>query len=241
MFIGHFAVGFGAKKLAPSVSLGTLFLASELADLLWPSFVLLGLERVGIRPGLTAVTPLDFVSYPFSHSLLALALWAAVLAAVHRLVRRPAAAVTFVLAGIVLSHWLLDVASHRPDMPITLSDPLRLGLGLWRSRPATIAVEGGLFAAGVLVYAQVTRPLDRTGRITLWALVGFLVLLYLASLFGPPPPSVAAVAWSGEAIWLLVAWGAWVDRHRTAVDGPLRSSSAAPRQGLGRHPPPSSS
>ena len=75
MFIGHFAVALGAKKVAPAVSLGTMFLAAQLADLLWPTFVLLGIERVEIAPGATAVTPLDFVSYPYSHSLLALALW----------------------------------------------------------------------------------------------------------------------------------------------------------------------
>ncbi|HYG65880.1 MAG TPA: hypothetical protein VEL74_25085, partial [Thermoanaerobaculia bacterium] len=80
MFIGHFAVGLGAKRIAPSVSLGTLFLAGQLADLLWPTFVLLGLERVDIAPGITAVTPLDFVRYPYSHSLVALLGWAALLA-----------------------------------------------------------------------------------------------------------------------------------------------------------------
>ncbi|MEZ5316134.1 MAG: hypothetical protein R2752_01920 [Vicinamibacterales bacterium] len=216
MFIGHYAVGFGAKRVAPAVSLGTLFLACQLADLIWPTLVLAGVEVVQIDPGNTVVTPLRFVSYPWSHSLLALAVWGAALAGLYRLLR-PAAASTTVLvtlAGVVLSHWVLDVASHGPDMPVTPWDATRLGLGLWNSLPATAAVEGGMFAAGVWIYARATAARDRTGRVAFWSLVAFLSLVYVANLLGPPPPSASAVAWSAEALWLVVAWGYWIDRHR---------------------------
>lgn len=215
MFIGHFAVALAAKRAAPEVSLGTLVVAAQLADLVWPTLVLLGIESFAIRPGITAVTPLDFTSYPYSHSLVALAGWGFVLAAVYYAVRRrPLAAA--VLFCVVLSHWLLDVATHRPDMPLTIGGSARLGLGLWNSIAATLAVEGLLFAAGVWIYARTTRALDRTGT---WSFIGlalFLVLVYAANVLGPPPPSVAAVAWSAQAIWLLVAWGYWIDRHRAA-------------------------
>lgn len=215
MFIGHFAVALAAKRAAPEVSLGTLFLAAQLADLVWPTLVLLGIESFAIRPGLTAVTPLDFTSYPYSHSLVALAGWGLALAALHFFARRRLLAAT-VIGLVVLSHWALDVATHRPDMPLTIGGSARLGLGLWHSIAATLAVEGLLFAAGVWVYARATRALDRTGT---WSFIGlalFLVLVYAANVFGPPPPSVAAVAWSAQAIWLLVAWGYWIDRHRAA-------------------------
>jgi hypothetical protein len=218
VFLGHFAVAFAAKRAAPRVSLGTLFLAAQLADLAWPTLVLLGFESFIIRPGITAVTPLDFTYYPYSHSLIALAGWGAGLAVAFLLLRRNARGAATLLA-LVLSHWLLDFASHRPDMPLTIGGGERLGLGLWHSVPATLLVEGALFAACAWLYARATRPADRTGRWSLIALVAFLVLVYLASVFGPPPPDVAAVAWSAQAIWLLVLWAYWIDRHRLASIG----------------------
>ncbi len=215
MFIGHFGLGFGAKRVAPAVSLGALFLAAQLADLLWPTFVLLGWERVEIQPGATRVTPLDFVSYPYSHSLLALALWGVLAGGLYWALRRSRIG-ALTIAGLVVSHWVLDFVSHRPDMPLTFSGTTKVGLGLWSSLPATVVVEGLLFALGVALYLRATAPRDRVGRFALWGLVAFLAVVYLANLFGPPPPSVRAVAWSAEAMWLLVAWGYWVDRHRTA-------------------------
>src|SRR5262245_59455960 len=156
MFIGHFALAFAANRAAPAVSLGTLFLAVQLADLVWPSFVLLGMEKVEVSPGATAVTPLDFVSYPYSHSLLALALWAALFAGLHWAIRRQGGIVPWLLAALVLSHWVLDAASHRPDMPVLIAGGPLIGLGLWNSVPATVVVETALFIAGVALYARST-------------------------------------------------------------------------------------
>lgn len=218
MFIGHFALGFAAKKAAPAASLGSLFLACQLADLVWPTLVLAGLERFEVRPGVTAVTPLDFVHYPYSHSLAALLLWGAAFALVFKLVRRGSWTAPVVLALLVLSHWVLDVITHRPDMPLTLTGSRRLGLGLWNSLPATLLIELALFLTGVAIYRRVTAPRDRTGSASLAGLVVFLLVIYGMNLFGPPPPNEAAVAWSAQAIWLLVAWGFWIDRHR----GPRR-------------------
>lgn len=217
MFIGHFALGFGAKRAAPSVSLGTAFLACQFADLLWPTFLLLGMEAVEIRPGITVVTPLDFIRYPYSHSLVAMLLWSTALALVYWILQRsrPSARTSaFVVGALVLSHWLLDFLSHRPDMPLTVRGSERFGLGLWNSLPATLAVELLLFAVGVGLYVRATRARDRWGTLGLWGLVAFLLIVYLANLLGPPPPSVGAIAWSAQALWLLVAWGYWVDRHR---------------------------
>jgi hypothetical protein len=215
MFIGHFALGLAAKPAAPAVSLGTLFLSCQLADLLWPNLVLAGVERFAIVPGITVVTPLDFQFYPYSHSLIALGIWGGVAALIYKLVRQtpPAAALT-VIAALVLSHWVLDVVAHRPDMPLTLGGSTKVGLGLWNSRAATIVVELGMLGAGLIAYMRATRPVDRTGRFALYGLILFLLLINVANMYGPPPPSVTAVAWSAQAVWLIVAWGYWIDRHR---------------------------
>jgi hypothetical protein len=215
VFIGHFAVAFAAKRAVPEVSLGTLFLAAQLADLVWPTLVLAGIETFSIRPGITAVTPLDFTRYPYSHSLVGMAGWGLLLAAAYFVIRRKAFAAAMLFV-VVLTHWLLDFVTHRPDLPLTLTGAERFGLGLWHSRVATLLVEGVLFAACVWLYARTTRPLDRIGRWSFIGLVVFLALVYIANVFGPPPPSIAAVAWSAQAIWLLVAWGYWIDRHRRA-------------------------
>jgi hypothetical protein len=214
MFIGHFGLAFAAKKAAPAASLGALFAACQLADLVWPTLVLLGLETFEIRPGTTRMTPLDFVSYPYSHSLVALALWGAAFGFALRPSGPRGAITAITLALLVVSHWVLDVVSHRPDMPLTFTGSARFGLGLWNSLPGTLTVELLLLGAGVALYARLTRARNRAGTIGLWSLVGFLVVVFLANSFGPPPPSVGAVAWSAQALWLLVAWAAWVDRHR---------------------------
>jgi hypothetical protein len=214
MFLGHFAVGLAAKRAAPRASLGTLIAAAQLADLLWPVFLLVHAEHVLIRPGATAATPLVFLSYPYSHSLVALVVWGALFAGGYAALRRNGRAAPLVIFALVLSHWVLDWVMHVPDMPLTLTGPVRLGLGVWRWLPLTLVLELSTFAAGTAVYWRATTARDRFGRIGLVALLAFLLLIYVASVFGPPPPSDRAIAWSGIAMWLLVLWAAWVDRHR---------------------------
>ena len=217
MFLGHFALAFAAKRAAPAISLGMLFVAAQLADLLWPVLVLAGVERVEIRPGITAVTPLDFVHYPYSHSLVALAAWAIALGFGYAIVARGGRRAFLVIALLVVSHWLLDVLVHRPDMPVALGEGPKLGLGVWNSIPLSVALELGSFALGVALYARITRARDAIGRWAFAGLAAFFLLVYAGAVFGPPPPSAQAVAWSGIAMWLLVAWGHWVDRHREAA------------------------
>jgi membrane-bound metal-dependent hydrolase YbcI (DUF457 family) len=212
MFIGHFGLALAAKKVAPRPSLGTLVLAAQLVDGVWPVMLLLGLERVEIVPGITAVNPLDFVSYPYTHSLAAVGLWALALGGSYLLLRRDRAGATW-LAALVLSHWALDYVSHRPDLPLWPDGP-RVGLGLWHSLPATLVVEFALFGVGAWLYASVTRPRDRIGTFAFAAFVAVLAVIYVMAVFGPPPPSVEALAMSGLLGWLFVAWAYWIDRHR---------------------------
>jgi membrane-bound metal-dependent hydrolase YbcI (DUF457 family) len=218
MLIGHVAVALGAKKAAPKTSLGTLLLAAQLPDLLWPLFLMLGWERVRIVPGITAVSPLDFVSYPFTHSLLADFGWGLLLAGLYLVIKKNRRG-AFVIWACVLSHWLLDFISHRPDLPLYPGSRL-VGLGIWNSVSVTLLVEGGLFVAGAMIYSRVTRPRDKAGEYSYKTFIALLVLIYLASLVGPPPPSVNAVEWAGVLSWLFLAWAYWIDDHRTLTAQP---------------------
>jgi membrane-bound metal-dependent hydrolase YbcI (DUF457 family) len=218
MFIGHFAIGFAAKRIAPRASLGVLIAAPILLDLLWPIFILLGWERLRIEPGITAFNDLNFEHYPWTHSLLMAMVWAGAFAVAYW--RRAAdRAGAMVLAAAVVSHWVLDWITHRPDLPLYPGDSPLLGLGLWNVPAATIAVEVVMFAPAVWLYSQGTRPRDRTGRYAFWAFVALLALGYAADVASSaPPPSVAAVAWTGLVLgWLSPFWAAWFDRHRELV------------------------
>jgi len=213
MFVGHFAVGLAAKKAAPKTSLGTLILSVQLVDLLWPLFLILGLEHVRIHPGDTAFTPLEFYDYPISHSLLMVAVWGVVSGVVYFMIRHYARGAWIVGAGVI-SHWLLDYVTHRPDLPLMPGQTATVGLGLWNSVPATVLVEGLLFILAVVVYLRSTEATDRTGRIAFWAFVGLLVLLSVGNVIGAAPPNEGVIGWVGLATWLFVPWGYWIDRHR---------------------------
>ncbi|MGZ5034942.1 MAG: metal-dependent hydrolase [Usitatibacter sp.] len=213
MFLGHYGVAFAAKRAAPQVSVGTSILAAQFLDVLWPLLVLAGIERFGIVPGITRMTPLDFTHYPWSHSLAMAIAWGAAFAAVYWLMRRRLAA-ALLLGALVLSHWVLDWIVHRPDLPLYPDDAGRHGLGLWNSLGASLVVELGLYGVGIYFYISSTRARDRIGTYAWWALVATLLAAYLGSVFGPLPPSTGAVAWTALIGYLFVAWGWWIDRHR---------------------------
>jgi hypothetical protein len=214
MFIGHFAVGFAAKKFAPRTSMASLIAAPLFLDLLWPIFLLLGWEHVRIDPGNTRFTPFDFWDYPWSHSLLMSVVWASIFAIAYHLVTRYWPGTIAIWIGVV-SHWILDWITHRPDMPLYPGGGPRLGLGLWNSIAGTMVVEITMLAAGVLLYVLSTRVRDRIGKYAFAAYVALLLVLYVGDRFSGPPPSVGAIAWvSIAASVIFVPWAWWFDAHR---------------------------
>jgi membrane-bound metal-dependent hydrolase YbcI (DUF457 family) len=213
MFAGHFAAALAAKSVTPRTSLGTLTFAAQWLDLLWPTLLLLGVEQVRIEPGATASNPLVFEHYPWSHSLALVLVWAGALAALHFAIRREWRA-ALVIAALVASHWLLDALVHVPDLPLVPGSGRLVGVGLWNHPMLALGIEFALLAAGTAIYARTTVAIDRVGR---WGLTGYIALLALIQVgnaLGDPPPSVAAIAWIGQAQWVLVAWAVWIDRDR---------------------------
>ncbi len=215
MFIGHNAVAFAAKKAAPRTSLGVLMGGVMFLDLLWPIFLLLGIEHVRIRPGITRFTPLWFTDYPWSHSLVMTIVWSVVVALLYWAFTRYGRGA--VVVGLcVASHWFLDFIVHRPDLPL-YPGGRKAGLGLWNNPLATISIEWVMYALGILIYRDATKPRDRIGSIGMWSFIIVLGALYIATASGKPPPSERALAWFALGAWLLPLWAWWFDRHRDPV------------------------
>jgi len=225
MFIGHNAVALASKRIAPRTSLGILTAAVMLPDLIWPIFLLLGIEHVRIVPGATRLSPLDFNDYPWTHSLAMTVAWGLAFAVVYGIFSRYLRGSVMVFAAVV-SHWVLDFLTHRPDLPLWPGSRTVVGLGLWRSVPWTIVVEVGLFAAGVVIYLRATRARDAVGRWGLWAMVAVLAAIFFSGATGAPPPNAHAVAVATLGLWLFVPWAWWVDRHREPVSGSRQRGTA---------------
>ena len=218
MFIGHFGVGLAAKKVATKTSLGTLFLATQFIDLLWPLFLIFGIEQVKIDPGNTAFTPFDFVLYPYSHSLIAVLFWSLIFGSIYFLIKKDLKTSIW-LGVLVLSHWILDFITHRPDLPLLIgSNSPMVGLGIWNSVIATILIEGGIFILGVYLFIKITKARNKIGFYSFWSLIIFLILIYGMNLLGPPPESVEAIGYVGLSQWLIIAWGYWINKNRIVKD-----------------------
>jgi len=210
--IGHLAVAFAAKRAVPRAPLALLLFAATLPDVLWGTLVLSGVERARIVPGITAASALDLYHYPYSHSLAACVLWAALAAAAVFLFARDRA-LALLVAACVLSHWVLDVISHRRDVPVGLHGPY-LGLGLWNSVSASIAVEESMLAIGLMLYVRATVAKSPAATWGLAALALLFAGLGVAGYLAPPPPAIAPVAASNLAGVLFVLAAHAIDRRR---------------------------
>lgn len=217
MFIAHIGLGLAAKKAAPAASLGVLLLASQALDVLCGLFMVTGLERMQVTPGYTRMSPLEFLSYPWSHGLFMSTVWsiAAGLLAL-RLYRERR--IGLVVGALVFSHWILDLISHRPDLPVFFDGSPTLGLGLWDNPLATMIAEFGLFAGGLVIVLRSTRSRDRAGTWSLASLGVSFPALFLLNHFGPPPPvgvSSRLLALPILVFLFLLPWGHWIEKHRT--------------------------
>ncbi|MFN2324340.1 MAG: hypothetical protein ABR551_00480 [Gemmatimonadales bacterium] len=201
-----------AKSRAPRTSLGTFVAAAYGLDLLWPVLVLAGVEWFRIDPAASAFTPLAFEHYPWSHSLVTSLLWGGLAGTAYWFARRDQAGAVLV-GAVVVSHWVLDAVVHVPDLPLWPGESPLVGLGLWNNVSGTFVVEGALFVAGCWLYLRHTPPATPARKRGLWALVAVVAVIWASGPFAPPPPSPTAVAVTALAIWLFVAWSAWVDRE----------------------------
>jgi membrane-bound metal-dependent hydrolase YbcI (DUF457 family) len=208
MFIGHFAAAFATKKVSNSLSLALMFIAVQFLDLIWPILVLLGVETVSIEAGITKLTPLDFTSYPYSHSLFMAIVWGLLFGLIYFVFTKKRQN-ALLLGALVVSHWFLDLIVHRPDLPLSPFSDLKVGFGLWNYPFAEILIEFSLFFISVYLYFVTVKP---KRRIIFWSLISFLLIIQLLNFFGPIPTDGSEVAWGANLLWVFVVWAWWIER-----------------------------
>ena len=213
MLVGHLAAGFIGKRIEPEVSLGVLVIAALLADFIFFPLLLAGIESVAAVPNVT-INRVVGRNIGYSHSLAMLVIWAALFAGGYFLRRRKPRA-TLLVFVIVLSHWVLDVISHRPDMPLVPGSSKVFGLGLWNSIPATLIVEGGLWLLAIAVYVRVTRAKNRLGILAFWVGVILLTLVWFANInAGMEPDPILGGIGGLISFSIVTAWAFWIDSLR---------------------------
>src|ERR1700730_8979581 len=210
MFIGHHGVSFAATRFAPRTSLGTLFLAVQLLDVLFAIFVLAGIEKLRIVPGFTQYNAYDLYYMPYSHSLAGALGWSVAAGVLALALGRRGAAPW--IAAAVFSPFILDVPMHTPDMPIFGNNSPKIGFGLWRHRDLALAAELVTLGIGAWVWrpAPTVQPWARARTV---GFLGLLLALTVATPFLPPPPDGIAFAWQALAgYFALAALAGWLDR-----------------------------
>ena len=216
MFIGHYAAALALKKFEKRASLGILFLAVQFVDLLFMPFVLLGIERMNIVPGFTESTHFELEFVPYTHSLVGSLFWAAAAYAVFRWLFVKKQSVALVIALAVFSHWILDLITHTPDLPLWTDDTMKLGLGLWNSAAATYALEAVLLIGALWLYSRATQATSAIGKYGMPVFVVLMLLINIVNIYGPPPAGgKVEMAISAMVAYLLFAGVAfWLDRKR---------------------------
>lgn len=220
MFIGHFGLSFAAKKVAPKVSLAILFVATQFVDILWPFLVMFNIEKVTITPGYTKMNVLEFIHYPYTHSLFMGVVWGILTALIYFFLKKDTRG-AIVIGLCVLSHWFLDLVVHTTDLPITPFGDSKVGFGLWNHVAATMIIETAIFLIGLFIYTSVTRTKNKKGSWGLWSFVVLLIPISLSFTFGPAPKQADNTLFISFSILMavIVFFAGWVDRNREITLG----------------------
>jgi membrane-bound metal-dependent hydrolase YbcI (DUF457 family) len=216
MFIGHFGLSFAAKKVAPQLSLGTLFIATQFVDILWPFLLLLNIEKVAITPGYTKMNSFEFLYYPYTHSLFMNIFWGALIGIIYWLIKKDIRGAV-VIAVCVFSHWFLDLIVHTTDLPFSPFSDEKAGFGLWNNIAATMVVEAVIFFVGLYIYTTFTQAKNKIGKWALLTLVILLMLITISNTFGPPPPDSIMTLFISFIIimTIFISLAYWTDKNRT--------------------------
>jgi hypothetical protein len=217
MFIGHYAPAFAAATSPKSPRLGALFVAAQLVDIAFFSFLILGVEKMRMLPGATVMNGMDLYDMPWTHSLVGAIGWGIVFAIAVKLLRGSWTAGA-IGGAVVVSHWLIDLLVHRPDLTLAGSPP-KVGLGLWNHPWIEMPLEIAFAFGGLWFFVSRTHPIGTMGKWSPWALALGMAVLQAVNWAAPQPiapgPAPASTGWLGlfaYAVLALLAW--WVARTR---------------------------
>jgi hypothetical protein len=214
MFVGHYGVSFAIKSIQKPIPLWLLFIAVQFVDVLWAIFVLAGIEKVRITPGITATNPLDLYYMPYTHSLVAALLWSGAGFIWHKVARRGASYAALLVAAAVFSHWVLDLIVHRPDLPL-YDDTLKVGFGLWNYPALALALEASLLFGGIFLYLRASKAVSPAGRFGMLVFGIFLLVAQAIVFFGAPPTSPSAAALTALLSYVVLAGVVyWLEKKR---------------------------
>ena len=228
MGIGHAAVALSASRVAPRVNAGILIFAAFLADFLLGIFAAFGMEQAHVPSDFATRHYLTF-SFPYSHGLVALTLWGVLLGALCCWVDRKNLVRAFwVIAVLVVSHFVLDGLVHVPELPLLGEHSPKIGLGLWDHMALELTLESLMALAGLAIYWH----LPGGTKLSRWGMAAFVVLLTLLTwtqLVSTTAPTSAQLIPS----WIIapIAFSAIpfvMDRKRVAATWVLRSGTQDP-------------
>ncbi len=201
MFVGHLAAGFALKSRVREAPLAALLFGAALCDLLFGVFGMLGLEHAVMHG--TPVFANWELHVGYSHSLLVSVLYAVGLgwiAARWWGTRR----IGLAIGLAVFSHFVLDVASHRPDMPLIglgAVHDVRLGTNLAQHPLAFFLVELGWCLLAWWLYDG--------GNVRLLTTLLVMMAIWSNNIFGfTPLPSVSAPQQAGLTMVSFSLFGA---------------------------------
>lgn len=215
MFVGHNGPAYVANVAKRSIPLWVVFIAVQLVDVGWAIFVLLGVEKVRIVPGITATNPLDLYYMPYTHSFVGSVIWSIGAALAYYLLRaRDGRVAAAIVGAAVFSHWVLDLIVHRPDLPM-YDDTLKVGLGLWNYPIPAFLLELALLFGGIYLYLRTTRAVTAAGRYGMVTFGVAMAIIQSIVFFGPPPVSDKAAAITALALYAIFAGVVyWLEKQR---------------------------
>ncbi len=215
MFIGHFAPAMVAATHPKAPGLATLFVAGQLVDFGFFGLAIFGIENFRITPGMTVMNPLDLYDMPYTHSLLGSGVWALAFALLIWLITRNKTG-ALIVAAVVMSHWLLDLLVHAPDLTLAGSPP-NLGFGLWNYPAIAMPLELLLTFGALAFFVFRTRSTAPRSKLALVLLVILLLVFQAFNWFAPEPEAAdrAMMITALIAFTLAAVAAAFVSRTRT--------------------------